>query len=89
MLVGFQVEVRASNRIVNIFAGGKRVASHARSNLQARHTTLNEHMPHAQRHQASWTPERFEQWSSDIGISTHRCRGTVYWGEVIAYLSFL
>lgn len=71
MLVGSQVEVRASNRIINIYAGGKRVASHARSSLQARHTTLTEHMPEAHRHHASWTPERFEQWSSDIGIATH------------------
>jgi transposase len=63
--------VRASNRIVNVYAGGKRDASHARSSLQARHTAPTEHMPEAHRHNASWTPERFEQWSSDIGIATH------------------
>lgn len=71
MLVGSEVEVRASNRIVNVFAGGKRVASHTRSNLQAKHTTLTEHMPEAHRHYASWTPERFEKWSADIGTATH------------------
>ena len=71
MLVGSQVEVRASNRIVNVYAGGKRVACHARSTLQAKHTTLTEHMPEAHRHHASWTPERFEQWASDIGTATH------------------
>lgn len=67
MLVGSQVEVRASNRIVNIYAGGKRVAFHTRSNPQAK----TEHMPEALRHYASWTPERFEQWSLDIGMATH------------------
>ena len=72
MLVGAAVEVRASNRIVNIYAGGKRVACHARSHCQAGHTTLDEHMPNTHRHQASWTPEYFEQWSSDIGPSTHQ-----------------
>lgn len=71
MLVGSQVEVRASNRIVNIYAGGKRVASHARSNLQAKHSTLTEHMPEAHRHHASWTPERFEKWATEIGTATH------------------
>lgn len=71
MLVGSQIEVRASNRIVNIYAGGKRVASHTRSSLQAKHTTLTEHMPEAHRHHASWTPERFQKWSSDIGTATH------------------
>jgi len=28
-------------------------------------------LPEAHRHQASWTPERFEQWALDIGIATH------------------
>ncbi len=72
MLVGSQVEVRVSGRIVNVYAAGKRVASHARSSLQAKHTTLTEHMPEAHRHQANWTPERFEQRSSDVGTATHR-----------------
>lgn len=71
MLVGSQVEVRASSRLVNIYSGGKRVASHARSTQQAKHTTLNEHMPETHRHQANWTPERFEKWSADIGTATH------------------
>lgn len=72
MLVGAQVEVRASNTMVNIYAGGKRVACHARSALQARHTTLKEHMPHSHRYHSDWTPERFTQWAADIGPST-RC----------------
>ncbi|MCL4146812.1 UNVERIFIED_CONTAM: hypothetical protein GTU68_021357 [Idotea baltica] len=72
MLVGSEVEVRASNRIVNIYAGGNRVASHTRSTLQAKHTTLTETMPETHRHHANWTPERFEQWSSDIGVATNQ-----------------
>ena len=71
MLVGSQVEVRASQGMVNIYAGGKRVASHVRSSLKTKHTTLVEHMPQAHRHQAEWGPERFEKWSADIGVSTH------------------
>jgi len=58
--------------MVNIYAAGKRVACHVRSRHQAAHTTLDEHMPQAHRHQASWTPERFEQWSADIGAATHQ-----------------
>ena len=27
-------------------------------------------MPESHRHQADWTPERFEQWAADIGPST-------------------
>ncbi len=70
MLVKAEVEVRASSTMVNIYAGGKRVACHVRSHQQAGHTTLDEHMPQTHRHQANWTPERFEKWSSDIGPST-------------------
>jgi len=71
MLVKTEVEVRATNRLVNVFAASKRVACHLRSSLQGSHSTLKEHMPQAHRHQADWTPERFKKWSSDIGPSTH------------------
>ena len=71
MLVKSQVEVRATTRLVSIYAAGKRVACHPRSHYQAGHSTLKEHMPQAHRHYADWTPERFEQWAADIGPSTH------------------
>ena len=70
MLVKTQVEVRATSHMVNIYAGGKRIACHLRSGQQAGHTTLKEHMPQSHRHQADWTPQRFEQWAGDIGPST-------------------
>ena len=41
-----------------------------RDSQQAGHTTLKEHMPQSHRHQADWTPTRFEQWACDIGPST-------------------
>jgi transposase len=70
MLVKTQVEVRATSHMVNIYAAGKRVACHPRSHCKTSHSTLKEHMPQSHRHQADWTPERFEQWASDIGEST-------------------
>lgn len=71
MLVGARVEVRASARMINVYNGGKRVACHTRSTQRYAHSTLKEHMPESHRHYAEWTPERFEQWSSDIGKATH------------------
>ena len=71
MLVGSQVEVRASTSLINVYAGGKRIACHPRSTQTSGHSTLTEHMPEAHRHQANWTPERFERWSSEIGSATH------------------
>jgi transposase len=71
MLVKCEVEVRASSQMVNLYAGGKRVACHVRSHQPAGHSTFKEHMPQSHRHQADWTPERFERWSADIGSATH------------------
>lgn len=56
MLVKCEVEVRASSQMVNIYAGGKRVACHVRSHQPAGHSTFKEHMPQSNRHQADWTP---------------------------------
>ena len=68
-LVKTQVEVRATSRLVSIYAAGKRVACHVRSYVQAGHSTLKEHMPESHRRLADWTPEKFEQWADDIGPS--------------------
>jgi len=70
MLVGQQVEVRASATMISVFAGGKRIAYHARSHCKTSHTTLTEHMPETHRHQASWSSERFASWAADIGPCT-------------------
>jgi len=71
MLVGAQVEVRATRALLNIYAGGKRVACNPCSTRVSQHTTLNEHMPLSHRHHAEYTPERFERWAADIGNATH------------------
>ncbi len=55
---------------VELFHKGKRVASHARSFLKGRFTTVNEHMPESHRFHAEWSPERFLRWAGKIGPST-------------------
>ena len=69
-LVKTQVEVRAGAKLLSIYARGKQVACHARSQVRAGHTTLPEHMPGTHRFMAEWTVERFESWAEDIGDST-------------------
>jgi len=71
-LVKQQVEVHANPRLINIYAQGKRVASHARSLQQAGHSTCTEHMPHSHRAMQEWTPERFLIWAGDIGEATRQ-----------------
>jgi len=55
---------------VSIYARGKRVACHARSQVRAGYSTLTEHMPSSHQFMAEWTVERFESWAGDIGDST-------------------
>jgi transposase len=49
-LVKQQLEVRLSAQVVEIFHTGTRVASHQRSPLKGRHSTVTAHMPKAHQH---------------------------------------
>jgi transposase len=69
-LVKQKVDVRVTNTTVECFHNGKRVASHLKSNLAGRHTTVTEHMPKAHREYAEWTPERLVRWASKSGGAT-------------------
>ena len=69
-LVKEKVDVRMTNTVVECFHNGRRVASHLRSHLAGRHTTVNEHMPRAHREYAEWTPERLVRWAAKSGGAT-------------------
>lgn len=64
------IEVRITQRTVEAFHRGVRVASHVRSAVQHRHTTIAEHMPSAHRRYAAWTPARLLAAAEKIGPST-------------------
>jgi len=66
-LIREQVDVRASERTVEIFHKGQRVASHARSPGRRGHTTIPEHMPSSHRRHAEWTPARLMASAGKIG----------------------
>ena len=69
-LVGKQLEARYSERTVECFHKGRRVASHVRSHLKGRHTTVAEHMPASHRQYAEWTPQRLIRWAEKTGPAT-------------------
>jgi transposase len=62
-----QVDVRASRAVIEVFHRGVRVASHARSSLMGRHTTVAEHMPKAHQKHLEWSPSRLIHWGGSIG----------------------
>ena len=69
-LIGQHVDLRATAKVIEIFAVGARVASHRRSGQRGRHTTDAAHMPEGHRAYAEWTPERFHSWAARIGPET-------------------
>lgn len=69
-LIGQQIELRITERTIEMFHKGSRVAAHERRYGGAAHGTMAEHMPASHRRYAAWTPERFQRWAAAIGPNT-------------------
>ena len=69
-LIRETVEARITDTTVEILHKGSRIASHARSQVPHRHTTITEHMPSAHRRYAAWTPARLMSVAARIGPAT-------------------
>ncbi len=69
-LIRATVEARITDTMVEILFKGSRIASHARSQVPHRHTTITEHMPSAHRRYAEWTPAKMMSVAAKIGPST-------------------
>ena len=69
-LVREQVDVRATEHIIEVFYKGQRVTSHIRSYVKYQYTTKPEHMPEAHRKYLEWTPSRIIQWAEKTGEYT-------------------
>lgn len=69
-LCGQQVDLRATETVVEIFVNNNRLASHLRSNEPFKYTTDPAHMPRAHKDYAEWTPERLLKWASKVGPAT-------------------
>ncbi len=65
-----QLWARITDRTVEIFHKGKRVAAHMRGPANRRHTTTSEHMPSSHRRYANWTPERIGRMAAANGPNT-------------------
>ena len=80
-LVHKPVEMRYTEKIVEVFYQATRVASHLRSYLPHRHTTQTEHMPEAHQKMLEWTPSRFLRWAEKIGPNTKTMIDTILNGR--------
>jgi transposase len=62
-----EVDARITQKTVEIFLRGKRVASHLRSVLPHRPTTVAEHMPSSHQRYRDWTHERIRCEAAKVG----------------------
>jgi transposase len=71
-LIHETVEVRFTNTTLEVFLRGRRVASHLRSSLPGKYSTLSEHMPKSHQKHLQWSPSRLIRWAGSIGPHTQR-----------------
>ena len=69
-LIRAEVEVRVTERMVEAFHRGQRVAVHQRRYMGRKHGTDPDHMPSSHRYYAEWTSDRFRRWAGKIGPNT-------------------
>ena len=64
------VEARFTDGTVEVFHKGQRIASHMRSRVAHKHTTIPQHMPSSHRRYAEWSPARMLREAEKIGPAT-------------------
>jgi transposase len=69
-LIGRQVDVRLTHRVVEIFYDHQRVASHVRRSQRSGHVTENAHMPKAHQRYANTTPASLIAQAAKLGPNT-------------------
>jgi transposase len=66
-LIHQQLDVRLTDKTVELFKAGKRVAAHLRSHQSGKATTVEEHRPKSHQKYLEWTPGRIIEWAKTIG----------------------
>ena len=69
-LKGQVVDARLTATTVELLFKGKRVASHARSQVAGAQTTVPAHRPESHRRYLEWTPSRILTWADQTGNAT-------------------
>jgi transposase len=69
-LKGKEVDIRATEKTVEIFHHHQRQAAHVRCRAAGRFSTQREHMPPAHQYIDGWSPDRFLRWAAEIGPQT-------------------
>ncbi len=62
-----KIDVRLTATTVELFHRGARIASHVRTDLRGRHTTVDAHMTPAHQAVQGWSAPRLIEWAERIG----------------------
>ena len=65
--IGKQVDMRITNKIVEIFKGGVRIASHKIATYKGEYVTIKGHMPPNHNYENKWTEEYILKSAENIG----------------------
>jgi len=65
-----EIELRVTQKTLECFYQGERIALHQRDYTPYKHSTLKEHMPANHQAQSEWSPERMKRWANKIGPQT-------------------
>jgi transposase len=76
-----QLDVRLTEKTIELFLRGQRVAVHVRSRRQGSHSTNAEHMPKAHRAHMEWTPGRLLNWAVEVGPHTRDLVKHLLWNR--------
>jgi transposase len=71
-LIHQRLDVRLTDKGVELFHKGKRVAAHMRSHERGKFTTLDQHRPKSHQRYLEWTPGRIIEWARKIGAECAR-----------------
>src|SRR4030067_1691267 len=71
-LIHQEVEIRATERMVEVFHQGKAVAIHPRNFRQGRFSTRHDHMPPNHQFVAQLNAEQLVQWAASVGPQTEQ-----------------
>jgi transposase len=76
-----QLDVRLTEKTIELFHRGQRVAVHVRSRRPGSHSTIAEHMPKAHRAHLEWTPGRLLNWAVEVGPHTRDLVKHLLWNR--------
>jgi len=84
-----KVDVRITDKTVEIFYNNNRIASHRRLyGRKGQYSTITEHMPPSHQQYLEWNDDRFHKWAERIGTSTYQVVDGILTSKLVEQQSY-